>query len=59
MHVRKMKVEMLKDSCWRKVDSGKVLQGARTQPLHTYIDRRQATVVEKVASRTISYVCAS
>ena len=35
----------------------KVLQGARTQPLQTYVDRRQTTVAEWVNLRPIFDVC--
>ena len=35
-----------------------VLQGVGTQPLKTYVDRRQAAVVEWVALRNIFDVCA-
>ena len=45
--VKRMKAKRQKES-WRKVASVRVLQGAGTQPLQTYIDRRQATVAEWV-----------
>ena len=42
---------------WRQVTSEAVLQGAGTQTIRTYVDRRQATVAEWVATRHILYVC--
>ena len=44
----------------RVVDKGgrkKVLQGAGTHPLRTYVDRRQVTVAEWVSLRPIFDVC--
>ena len=37
--------------------SDRVLQEAQTQPLQTYIDQRQETVVEWVVLRPIFKVC--
>ena len=37
------------DGSWKKAASDSVLQGAGTQPLQTYIGRRQAIVEEWVA----------
>ena len=54
----KFKAKSLKDRSWRKVTVDKVLQGAGTQPLHTYLYRRKATVAEYVSLRPISEVCA-
>ena len=42
---------------WRQVKSEAVLQGAETQTLMTYMDRRQATVAEFMAIRPIFDVC--
>ena len=38
-----------RDGSWRKVTAGAFLQGAGSQLLRTYVDRRQAKVVEWVA----------
>ena len=38
---------------WQKVAADSVLQSAGTQPLRTYIDKMQAEVAERVASRLI------
>ena len=46
------------DGCWRREGADSMLQVAGTQPLRTYIDRRQATVAEWVATRPIFEVCA-
>ena len=46
-----------KDKTWRKVSEETVLEKSGTQPLGTYIDRRQATVAEWVALRPILEVC--
>ena len=55
---KKLKAERLRERlCW-KAASKKVLQGAETQPIQTYLDRRQATVSEWVALRPIFNVCA-
>ena len=51
--VKRTKVKSQKDISWWKVASERVLQGAGTQPLKTYIDRRQVTVAEWVALRRI------
>ena len=48
---------MLKDGSWRKVAEDRVLKGAGTLPLHTYLDRRKAKVAEWVALRTILETC--
>ena len=54
----KVKGMRLRDrSCW-KAASKIVLQGAETQPIQTYLDRRQATVSEWVALRPRFNVCA-
>ena len=45
------------DGTWRQVEAEKALEKAGTQSLGTYIDRRQATVAEWVALRTILEVC--
>ena len=45
------------DRTWRQVAAEKVLEKAGTQSLITYIGRRQATVAEWVALRTILEVC--
>ena len=42
-----------KDGTWRQVAADKVLEKAVTQPLGTYIYRRQVTVTEWVALRPI------
>ena len=51
-------VTRLKDGSWQKVALDKVLREGGTQPLQTYIGRRQATVAEWVALRPIFEVCA-
>ena len=56
--VTRLKAKRLKDGSWQKVASDRVLQGAGTQPLQTYIGRRQATVAEWVALRPIFEVYA-
>ena len=55
--VMSTKAKMLKDGSWQKVESYRVIQGAGIQPIQTYIDRRQGTVVEWVALRPILEVC--
>ena len=47
--VTKLKAKRLRDGFWRMVAADKVLQGAVTQPLQTYLDRRQATVADWVS----------
>ena len=47
----KVEGKILRDGLRRKVSSNKILQGAGTQPLQTYLGMRQATVVEWVALR--------
>ena len=49
--VIKLKAKILRDGSWRKATANKVLQRAGTQPIRTYLDRRQATVAEWVALR--------
>ena len=44
--VTKLKAKRLKGGSWRKLETDKVIQGAGTQPLHTYLDSIQATVAE-------------
>ena len=44
--VAKLNAKRLKDGLWHKVAAEKVLHGAGTQPLQTYLDRRQVTVAE-------------
>ena len=56
--VNKLKAKSLKYDTWRNVAVDIMLQGAGTQPLHTYLDRRQATVAEWVALQTIFEVFA-
>ena len=56
--VNKLKAKSLKYDTWRNVSVDRMLQGAGTQPLHTYLDRRQATVAEWVALQTIFEVFA-
>ena len=51
--VKNLKAKRLRDGSWRKVAVEKVLQGTGTQPLQTYLDRRQTTVAERVALRPI------
>ena len=55
--VKKSKAKRLMDGSWRKFAAKKVLQGAKTQPNQTYLDRRQATVVKWVALRLFLNVC--
>ena len=56
--VKKSKAKRLRDWSWRKAETKKFLQGAGTQPLRKYLDRRQATVSEWVSLRPIFDVCA-
>ena len=51
--MKKFKAKRLREGSWRKLAADKVLQGAGTQPLQTYLDRRYATVAEWVALRPI------
>ena len=51
--VTRMEAKRHKDGYWWKVALDKVLQGAGTQLLYTYIKRSQGTVVEWVALWTI------
>ena len=51
--VTKLKERSLKDGFWQKVTAEKVLQGEGTQPLQTYLGRRQATMAGWVALRPI------
>ena len=48
IRVKKLKAKRLKEGFWRKVAADKVLQGAGTQLLQTYLDMRQATVAGAV-----------
>ena len=56
--VTKSKEKRLRDRLWWKAASNKVIQGVETQPLQTYLNRRQVTVTEWVALRPIFDVCA-
>ena len=49
----KLKAKNMKDGSWQKVAAEKVLRGAGTQLLQTYLKRRQVTVAEWLALRTI------
>ena len=51
--VMRMKAKIQKDGSWRKLASDRVPQEAGTQPLQTYIYRRQANVEEWVDLRAI------
>ena len=51
--VKKFKAKIMKEGLWQKVAAEKVLQGAGTQTLQTYLYRRQVKVVKWVASRPI------
>ena len=53
--IKKSKAKRLRDESWRKVAAKKV---RGTQPLRTYLDRKQATVAEWVTLRPISNICA-
>ena len=55
--VTKSKAKQLRDGPWRKASTNKVPQGADTRPLHTYLDRRQATVAHWGDLRPIFDVC--
>ena len=55
--VTKLKAKKLKDGSWLKLTADRVLQRLVTQPLQTYLDRRQATVLEWVALQPIFEVC--
>ena len=52
-----MKVKRQQYGSRRKVALEKVIQGAGTQPLQTYINRRQATVAKSVDLRPTFEVC--
>ena len=56
--ITRKKSKWLRDGLWWQVTAKKFLQGAGTQPLQTYVDRRQATVAEWVALRPIFDICA-
>ena len=51
--VTREKANNLRDGSWRQDTAKKVLQGAGTHPLWTYVYRRQETVVEWVALQMI------
>ena len=51
--ITRQRAEQQKDGTWRQVEAETLLEKAGTQPLGTYIDRRQATVAEWVALRPI------
>ena len=48
-----MKAKSLRNGSWRKVATEKVFQGAGIQPLHDYLDRRQAESAEWKALQPI------
>ena len=55
----KRKQEMRRrNGFWRQMSTEAVLQGAETQTLRTYVDRRQATVTEWVTTQPILNFCA-
>ena len=56
-HVTKLKERRLKDDSWQKVAADRVIQGAGTKPLHTYLYRRQEIVAEWVTLQPIFEVC--
>ena len=56
--VTREKANNLRDGSWRQDTAKKVLQGAGTHPLWTYVYRIQATLAERVALRPIFGVCA-
>ena len=56
--VTKSKAKWLSYSEYQKAMTNKVLQVVETQPLQTYLDRRQATVAEWMDLRHIFDVCA-
>ena len=56
-HITGQRAVRQEDGTWRQVTAEKVLEKAGTQYLGTYVDRRQATVVEWVAPRPILKVC--
>ena len=56
--VKKLNPKRIKDGSWQKVTSDRVLQGEGTKLIQTYLEIRQATVVEWVALQTIFEVCA-
>ena len=56
--VKILKAKRLRDGSWRKAAANKVLRGAETQLIQTYLDRRQVTVADWVALRPIFGVCA-
>ena len=51
--VTNLKAKSLSNGSWRKVATEKVLQGACTQPLHNYLERRQSEAAEWKALRPI------
>ena len=56
--ITKSKEKRLRDGLWRKAEGKTVLRGAGTQPLQTYLDKRQVKVAEWVALWPIFNVCA-
>ena len=52
-----MKARRLGDETWQKEGSDRVLQAAGTKPLQELINKRQATVADWVALRSIFDVC--
>ena len=55
--ITRKKTKRLRYGSWWQVTAKTVLQRAGTQPLRTYLDRRQATVAEWVALRSIFGSC--
>ena len=51
--VHKKKAKGLNYGSWKQVTAKTFLQGAGTQPLRAYVDRRQATVAEWVCPRSL------
>ena len=55
--VKKLKTKGLRGGLWQKAAEKKIIQGSGTQPIQTYLDRRQATLTEWGDLRTIFDVC--
>ena len=55
--VTKLKSKMLREGLWQEMAAEKVLQGAGTEPIQTYLYMRQAEVTEWFALQPISDVC--
>ena len=55
--VTRKQATRIRGGSWQQVTEKTFLEVAETQPLRTYVDRRQATVADWVALRYIFDVC--